>query len=85
MNDLAHFSDTGRACMADVSAMAEQPVSPSPASGVLRMQPAMPERIRSGKIAKVDILTVADVGAVMAAKCTREYWLRSPLTNKLKL
>ncbi len=40
------------------------------ASGVLRMQPATLQRIRSGKIAKGDVLTVADVGAVMAAKRT---------------
>ena len=42
------------------------------ASGVLRMQPATLERIRVGKIAKGDVLTVADVGAVMAAKRTSE-------------
>lgn len=40
------------------------------ASGVLRMQPATLERIRAGRIAKGDVLTVADVGAVMAAKHT---------------
>ena len=38
------------------------------ASGVLRMQPETLARIRSGSIAKGDVLTVADVGAVMAAK-----------------
>jgi cyclic pyranopterin phosphate synthase len=40
------------------------------ASGVLRMQPATLERIRAGAIKKGDVLTVADVGAVMAAKRT---------------
>jgi len=40
------------------------------ASGVLRMQPETLARIRAGKIAKGDVLTVADVGAVMAAKRT---------------
>lgn len=40
------------------------------ASGVLRMQPATLERIHAGRIAKGDVLTVADVGAVMAAKRT---------------
>jgi cyclic pyranopterin phosphate synthase len=40
------------------------------ASGILRMQAATLERIRSGRIAKGDVLTVADVGAVMAAKHT---------------
>ncbi len=42
------------------------------ASGVLRMQPATLTRIRAGQIAKGDVLTVADVAAVMAAKRTAE-------------
>ncbi len=42
------------------------------ASGVLRMQPETLARIRAGKIAKGDVLTVADVGAVMAAKRTAD-------------
>jgi cyclic pyranopterin phosphate synthase len=40
------------------------------ASGILRMQPATLDRIRAKNIAKGDVLTVADVGAVMAAKHT---------------
>ena len=68
-NDLTHFSDAGRARMVDVSAKAEtQRVAI--ASGVLRLQPATLARIRAGQIAKGDVLTVADVGAVMAAKRT---------------
>lgn len=69
MNDLTHFSDSGRARMVDVSAKAET-ARVAIASGVIRMQPATLERIRAGKIAKGDVLTVADVGAVMAAKRT---------------
>jgi cyclic pyranopterin phosphate synthase len=42
------------------------------ASGVLRMQPATLARIQVGGIAKGDVLTVADVGAVMAAKRTSD-------------
>lgn len=69
MNELTHFSETGRARMVDVSGKTTtQRVAI--ASGVLRMQPATLERIRTGKIAKGDVLTVADVGAVMAAKRT---------------
>ena len=68
-NDLTHFSDAGRARMVDVSAKAEtQRVAI--ASGVLRLQPATLARIRAGQIAKGDVLTVADVAAVMAAKRT---------------
>ena len=69
MSKLTHFSDSGRARMVDVSAKAET-TRVAIASGVLRMQPATLERIRAGKIAKGDVLTVADVGAVMAAKHT---------------
>lgn len=66
---LTHFSDSGRARMVDVSEKSStQRVAI--ASGVLRMQADTLQRIRSGQIAKGDVLTVADVGAVMAAKRT---------------
>lgn len=42
------------------------------ASGILRMQAATLERIRTGQVSKGDVLTVADVGAVMAAKRTAD-------------
>src|SRR5664279_2377723 len=69
MNDLTHFSESGRARMVDVSEKSNtQRVAI--ASGVLRMQSATLERIRAGRMAKGDVLAVADVGAVMAAKRT---------------
>ncbi|OIR19323.1 cyclic pyranopterin monophosphate synthase accessory protein [mine drainage metagenome] len=69
MDKLTHFSEAGRARMVDVSEKTStQRVAV--ASGVLRMQIATLERIRTGQIAKGDVLTVADVGAVMAAKRT---------------
>ncbi|WP_263770923.1 cyclic pyranopterin monophosphate synthase MoaC [Propionivibrio soli] len=68
-NDLTHFSDAGRARMVDVSAKANtQRVAV--ASGILRMRPATLERIHAGEIAKGNVLAVADVAAVMAAKRT---------------
>jgi cyclic pyranopterin phosphate synthase len=69
MSDLTHFSESGRARMVDVS---EKTVTQrtAVASGLLRMQISTLERIRTGQIAKGDVLTVADVGAVMAAKHT---------------
>ncbi len=71
VNDLTHFSDTGRARMVDVSEkLSTQRVAI--ASGILRMQLATLERIRAGQIAKGNVLAVADVGAVMAAKRTSE-------------
>lgn len=71
MSELTHFSEAGRARMVDVSQKADSQRL-AIASGVLRMQPATLERIRAGRMAKGDVLTVADVGAVMAAKRTPE-------------
>ena len=69
MDKLTHFSDAGRARMVDVSEKSGTQRT-AIASGVLRMQIATLERIRTGRVAKGDVLTVADVGAVMAAKRT---------------
>ena len=71
MTELTHFSDAGRARMVDVT---EKPGTRrvAIASGILRMQPGTLTRIRNGSIAKGDVLTVADVGAVMAAKRTAD-------------
>jgi cyclic pyranopterin phosphate synthase len=71
MDKLTHFSDAGRARMVDVT---EKPdtLRVAIASGILRMQPETLARIRNGSIAKGDVLTVADVGAVMAAKHTAD-------------
>jgi cyclic pyranopterin phosphate synthase len=70
-NQLTHFSESGRARMVDVSDKSTtQRVAI--ASGVLRMLPETLIRIQSGKIAKGDVLTVADVAAVMAAKRTSD-------------
>lgn len=69
MNELTHFSDSGRARMVDVSDKPET-ARTAIASGILRMQMATLIRIRERKIAKGDVLTVADVAAVMAAKRT---------------
>ena len=71
MNELTHFSSAGRARMVDVSEKSgTQRIAI--ASGVLRMQPETLARIHAGEIAKGDVLTVADVAAVMAAKRTAE-------------
>jgi cyclic pyranopterin monophosphate synthase len=71
MSELNHFSASGRARMVDVS---EKSITQrvALASGVLRMQPATMQRIQAGKVAKGDVLTVADVAAVMAAKRTAD-------------
>lgn len=71
MDELTHFSEAGRARMVDVGEKSSTR-RVAIASGVLRMQPETLARIREGKIAKGDVLTVADVGAVMAAKRTAD-------------
>jgi len=69
MSDLTHFSKEGRARMVDVS---EKQVTArvAIASGILRMLPATLQRIRAGQVSKGNVLAVADVAAVMAAKHT---------------
>ena len=71
MDELTHFSTSGRARMVDV---ADKPSTgrTAIASGVLRMRPETLARIHAGKIAKGDVLAVADVAAVMAAKRTSD-------------
>lgn len=71
MDELTHFSENGRARMVDVSGKADTPRL-AIASGVIRMQPATLARIHAGTVAKGDVLAVADVAAVMAAKHTPE-------------
>ena len=71
MDELTHFSAAGRARMVDVSGKSITQRS-AVASGVLRMRPETLARIQAGNIAKGDVLAVADVAAVMAAKRTAE-------------
>ncbi|MEW5902833.1 MAG: cyclic pyranopterin monophosphate synthase MoaC [Pseudomonadota bacterium] len=66
---LTHFSESGRARMVDVSAK-DATVRVAIASGIIRMQPQTLQRIREGKVGKGNVLAVADVAAVMAAKRT---------------
>lgn len=71
MQELTHFSTEGRARMVDVSDKSTSK-RVAIASGLLRMLPATLSRIQAGSIAKGDVLTVADVAAVMAAKHTSD-------------
>lgn len=70
-SSLTHFSETGRARMVDVSEKSGTHRT-AIASGVLRMRPTTLARIHDGTIAKGNVLTVADVAAVLAAKRTPE-------------
>jgi len=71
MDELSHFSASGRARMVDVSDKKETQRM-ARASGTLRMKPETLSRIREGKISKGDVLAVADVAGVMAAKRTSD-------------
>jgi cyclic pyranopterin phosphate synthase len=66
---LTHFDESGRAHMVDVSAKADT-AREATASGAVRMRSETLAHIRQGSIAKGDVLAVAQVAGVMAAKQT---------------
>ena len=69
MAEFTHFNDSGRARMVDVSAkLATERVATAQAH--VFMKPETLEKIRRGKIAKGDVLAVAQVAGVMGAKRT---------------
>lgn len=68
---LTHFDASGRAQMVDVGAKADTKRI-AVASGRVRMAPETVAVIREGRAAKGDVLAVAQVAAIMAAKKTHE-------------
>jgi len=81
MSDLTHFDDRGNARMVDVGAKdATERVARARASIV--MQPATRKLIRDRKAAKGDVLTVAQLAGIMAAKKTPDL---IPLCHPLAL
>lgn len=68
---LTHFDERGRARMVDVG---DKPATHrvAIATGRVIMQPATLALIREGRAAKGDVLAVAQVAAIMAAKKTHE-------------
>lgn len=66
---LTHFDESGRARMVDVSAKAET-AREAVATGAVRMRAETLALIREGSIAKGDVLAVAQVAGIMAAKQT---------------
>jgi molybdenum cofactor biosynthesis protein MoaC len=67
--DFTHFNDNGRAWMVDVGAKNDTERS-AIAQARVRMQPATLEAIKCGGIKKGDVLGVAQVAGIMAAKQT---------------
>ena len=66
-DSLTHFDSTGQAHMVDVSAKAETHRT-ARASGVIRMLPATLALIQSGSAKKGDVIGVARIAAIQAAK-----------------
>jgi cyclic pyranopterin phosphate synthase len=66
---LSHFDADGNARMVDVGDKAETERR-AVAEGRIRMQPETLERIRSGQVAKGDVLGVARIAGIQAAKQT---------------
>jgi cyclic pyranopterin phosphate synthase len=67
--ELTHFDEAGRARMVDVGAKADTQRE-AIAQGTIRMQPETLTLIRQGQVAKGDVLAVAQVAGIMAAKRT---------------
>jgi cyclic pyranopterin phosphate synthase len=79
--DLSHVDAQGRARMVDVSAKAETERIAVAAARVV-MKPQTLARVQAGEIAKGDVLTVARIAGIMAAKKTPEL---IPLCHPLAL
>jgi cyclic pyranopterin monophosphate synthase len=69
MSDLTHFDDRRAARMVDTSGKGET-LRVARASALVRMAPATLALIRAGGIAKGDVLAVARLAGIMAAKKT---------------
>jgi len=69
--DLSHFDEEGRSRMVDVSDKKET-LREAVAHGAISMQPRTFELIQDRKISKGDVLGVARVAGIMAAKRTAE-------------
>jgi cyclic pyranopterin phosphate synthase len=81
MSELSHFDEAGQARMVDVGA--KPPTERrAVAVGRIHMQPGTLQLISSGGAAKGDVLGVARIGGIMAAKRTSEL---IPLCHPLRL
>src|SRR5207247_9273643 len=69
MSDFTHFNEAGRARMVDVSSKGVTHRTATAQARIL-MQPETREKIRRGKIAKGDVLAVAETAGIMRAKRT---------------
>jgi cyclic pyranopterin monophosphate synthase len=80
-DELTHFDATGASRMVDVGGKPET-LRTARASGTIRMAPATLARIRDRSLAKGDVLEVARLAGIMAAKRTSDL---IPLCHPLPL
>ena len=69
VEELTHIDEQGRPRMVDVSAKPDTQRQ-AVAKGVVRMQASTLDRIKKGQMAKGDVLAVAQLAGIMAAKQT---------------
>lgn len=81
MNSFTHFNEQGRAKMVDISHK-EETVRTAIAKGSIQVNKEIYERIQEGTMKKGDVLAVAQVAGVMAAKNTAQ-WI--PMCHPLSL
>ena len=81
MNDLSHLDDDGRARMVDVGAKSET-ARTARAEGSIRMSAQALAAVESNTVAKGDVIAVARIAGIMAAKKTAEL---IPLCHPLPL
>lgn len=81
LSGLTHLDPEGKARMVDVTAKAET-AREAVARATLRMRPATLAAIRAGGVAKGDVLGVARIAGIMAAKRTAEL---IPLCHPLRI
>lgn len=71
MKELSHMDERGRPRMVDVSGKPESQRL-AIAKGLVKMQAATFQRIKEGRVEKGDVLAVAQLAGIMAAKKTSE-------------
>jgi len=81
MNELSHINEKGKANMVDVG---EKPIQLRIASaeGFIKLQPSTITLIRDNEMKKGDVLTVAEIAGIQAAKRTSEL---IPLCHQLQI
>ncbi|MEE4255787.1 MAG: cyclic pyranopterin monophosphate synthase MoaC [Bacteroidales bacterium] len=81
MNKLSHTNKDGKARMVDVGSKPDQ-LRTATAEGFIKLKPETIQLIRDNEVKKGDVLTVAEIAGIQAAKKTSEL---IPLCHPLQL